>query len=101
MTNTQTFLLALGTGSALIAFWVAIRFPDRAPGDFRRAMLHVGAAMAIGYFAGDIFGALVQFGMLVTFSGIFVIVMPVLIYTFLSTAWFLKLAHDQFNRYSG
>jgi hypothetical protein len=90
----EVFLLALGVGSALIAFWVAIRFPDRGPGDFRRALIHIGIAMAIGYFAGDIFGAIVRYGVLVTFGGIFAIVLPALVYTFLSTAWFLKLAHD-------
>ena len=45
--TTEEFLLALGVGSALIAFWLAIRFPDRAPADFPRAMLHVGAAFAV------------------------------------------------------
>jgi hypothetical protein len=97
--TTETFLLALGVGSALIAFWLVVRFPDRAPGDFPRALLHVGAAIAIGWFAGDVFALVARHGLAVAFGGIFVIVLPVLVYTFLSAAWFLKLAHDMFARF--
>jgi hypothetical protein len=93
MTNIQIFLLALGTGSALIAFWVAVRFPDRQPGDFKTAMVHVVAALAIGWITPMIFGYVISFGRVAAMPAIFGILLPVLVYSFLSVAWFLKLAH--------
>ena len=93
------FLIALGVGSALIAFWLALRFPDRAPGDFQRAIVHVVMALVIGWFAPDLFAALVSHGYAVAFMAIFVILLPVLVYTFLAGAWFLKLAHDMLSQY--
>jgi hypothetical protein len=93
MTNVETFLLALGAGSAVIAFWIALRFPDRQPGDFKKAMLHVFAALAIGWMTPNIFGYVVSFGRDAALPAIFGILLPVLVYSFLSVAWFLKLAH--------
>jgi len=93
MTRIETFLIALGIGSALIAFWIALRFPDRQPGDFKRAMFHVFAALAIGWMTPNIFGYVVSFGRVAAMPAIFGILLPVLIYSFLSVAWFLKLAH--------
>jgi uncharacterized transporter YbjL len=97
--TTQTFLIALGIGAALIAFWLAIRFPDRAPGDFRRAILHVLLALGAGWFAGDLFTALVAHGFAVAVAAVFVVVLPVVVYMFLAGAWFLKLTHDTIARY--
>ncbi len=97
--TTETFLIALGIGSALIAFWLVVRFPDRAPGDFQRALVHVGIALAVGWFAPDIFAAIVAHGFAMAMTAVFVILFPVLVYTFLAGAWFLKLAHETFARY--
>jgi hypothetical protein len=97
--NTQNFLLALGVGSALIAFWLALRFPDRGPADMSRALVHVGAAIGIGWFAPDIFNVFVVHGDATALTGIFLILLPVLVYTFLSGAWVLKIVHDMFSAY--
>jgi hypothetical protein len=99
VTQTQTFLLALGVGSALIAFWLVVRFPSRAPADFRKALIHVGAAFAVGWFAPDVFGAFVTHGLAVAITAIFLIIFPVLVYAFLASAWFLRVAHDAFAGY--
>jgi hypothetical protein len=99
MINVQAFLLALGVGAAFIAFWVALRFPDRQPGDFRVAMFHVFAALAIGWMTPDIFGYVISFGRIAAMPAIFGILLPVLVYSFLSVAWFLKLAHGAIGRH--
>jgi len=93
MTSIEIFLMALGVGSALIAFWVAICFPDRQPEDFKAAMLHVFAALAIGWMTPNIFGYVISFGRVAAMPAIFGILLPVLVYSFLAVAWFLKLAH--------
>jgi hypothetical protein len=99
MTSTEIFLLFLGIGAALIAFWLVVRFPDRGPGDIRRALLHVGIALAAGWFAGDLLQAIVAYGYAVVLAGVFFIVLPALVYTFLAGAWVLKVAHDSIGRY--
>src|SRR2546423_1481931 len=98
MNPTEIFLLALGIGSALIAFWLVVRFPSRGPGDLRKALLHVAAALAIGWFAPNVFGIVASGDRLRTFVAIFFLLFPILIYMFLSGAWFLKLAHDAFGQ---
>jgi len=97
---TMSYLLvALGIGSALIAFWFVARFPERSPGDFTRALLHVGAALAIGWFAPDLFNAVAARGYTAALTAIFAVLLPVLFYTFLSGAWVLKLTHDMISHY--
>ena len=90
----HNFLLALGVGSALVAFWLVVRFPDRAPGDLVRALAHVCVAMLLGAVVPTVIGTINQFGWTPTLAAIFTVLMPVLIYTFLSGAWVLKLVHD-------
>ena len=98
MTNTETFLLALGAGAAFLAFWLVARFPDRAPANFRVAMIHVMASFGIGWVAPTAFGVAISFGRTAAFVAIFGILLPVLVYAFLSAAWFLKLAHDAISQ---
>jgi hypothetical protein len=94
MTSTEIFLLALSVGAALIAFWVVARFPDRVPANFKVAMVHVMAALAIGWITPTAFGVAISYGRTAAFGAIFVLLLPVIVYAFLSAAWFLKLAHD-------
>ncbi|MFY9579617.1 MAG: hypothetical protein WAQ33_09860 [Gaiellaceae bacterium] len=94
MTNIELFLLALGVGAALIAFWLVARFPERRPANFRRAMLHVVAALAIGWITPAAFGYVISYGRIAAMPAIFGLLLPVVVYSFLSVAWFLKLTHD-------
>jgi hypothetical protein len=93
------FLLALGIGAALLAFWFVVRFPDRGPANMRRALIHVGIAFAIGWFVPDVFSFVCTYGFDAAITGIFLLVFPVLFYTFLSGAWFLKVATDMIGHY--
>ena len=92
MTNTEDFLLALGVGAALIAFWVALRFPDRGPANFKVAFFHVAAALVIGWIAPAAFSVVIASGKAAAaMAGIFGVLLPVLVYCFLSVAWFLQI----------
>jgi hypothetical protein len=95
----HNFLLSLGVGSALLAFWFVVRFPDKAPANFTRALLHVGAALLLGPFTPLAVGALWAQGYTFALVSIFGVLLPVLFYTFLSGAWFFKLATDTIQRY--
>jgi hypothetical protein len=97
--SIQDFLLALGVGSALIAFWFVVRFPERCPANLRTALLHVAAALTAGWVAPDIFNAVSSHGLASAVAAVFTILLPALVYTFLSGAWVLKLVHDMFSAY--
>lgn len=97
--SIQEFLAALATGSALVGFWVAMRFPDRAPENMARALMHVLLSFGVGWAAADALTALVAYGKPAAFAAIFGLLLPALAYTFLAGAWFLKLAHGMFSRY--
>jgi hypothetical protein len=90
-------LLALGVGAALLAFWFVARYPDRGPADMRRALIHVGIAFAIGWFAPNMFTLFCTYGFRAAITGVFVLILPVIFYIFLSGAWFLKTATAAMN----
>jgi len=92
----QQFLAALATGSALIGFWVAARFPDRTPENMGRALLHIFLSFGLGWAAADALAVLTSYGKPAAFAAIFGLVLPALAYTFLAGAWFLRLAHGMF-----
>jgi hypothetical protein len=93
------FLIALGVASALLAFWFVVRFPNLGPEDSKRAMIHVGAALALGWFVPDIFNLICAYGYAAALTALFALVLPVVFYTFLSGAWWLRIATDAMNQY--
>lgn len=95
----QQLLAALAVGSALIGFWIALRFPDRGPNNFAIALLHVFVSFAVGWAAADALATLVGFGRTAVFAALFGFVLPALVYTFLAGAWFLKLAHGMISHH--
>jgi len=97
--TTYSFLVTLGVGSAFIAFWVAIRFPDRAPEDFQRALIHVVVALAAGWIAPFFTAKLFPLGFAAAMTALFAVLMPVLVYTFLSGAWVVKLAQERIGQH--
>jgi pimeloyl-ACP methyl ester carboxylesterase len=95
----HSFLIALGIGAALIAFWFAIRFPDRAPENLQRLLIHVAVVLAAGWLAPTLTAPLISAGFPTMMAALFAVALPVLIYTFLAGAWVLQLLHQTFSRY--
>jgi VIT1/CCC1 family predicted Fe2+/Mn2+ transporter len=95
----HNFLLSLGIGSALLALWFVMRFPDRTPENFTRALMHVGAALLLGPLTPHLVARLWAQGYAFALVSIFGVLLPILFYTFLSGAWFFKLATDTIQRY--
>ena len=95
----HNFLLSLGVGSALLALWFVVRFPDRTPESFPRALMHVGAALLLGPVTPHLVAALWFHGYAFAMTAIFAVLLPVLFYTFLTGAWFFKLATETIARY--
>jgi hypothetical protein len=95
--SLDNFLLALGVGSALIALWLVVRFPDKTPDSYGVALLHVCVALLLGPAAAHLTPVVWNRGY--PLAAIFLVLLPVLIYTFLTGAWFFKLANDTLQRY--
>jgi hypothetical protein len=93
----HNFLLSLGVGSALLALWFVVRFPERTPADFPRAILHVVVAMVLGPITAQL--AVLVWNRGFPMAAIFGVLLPLLVYTFLSGAWVFKLATDALHRY--
>jgi hypothetical protein len=93
----ESFLIALGVGSALIALWVVNRFPDRSPGGYASALLHVCIALLLGPAASHTAPVIWNRGH--PLVAIFCVLLPVLVYTFLTAAWFFKLANETIHGY--
>src|SRR6266849_860063 len=93
------FLVGLAVGSALIGFWIALRFPDRGPTTIHFAVFHVLASFAVGWAAAVALAVITGFGRTAAFAAIFGLVLPALAYTFLAGAWFLKLAHGMIGHH--
>jgi hypothetical protein len=89
------FGVSLVLGAAAIAAWIAVRFPNLKPERLGMIILHVLVAMVLA--------RLVPFGILLPVSesaavqlmaGIFVVALPVLVYTLLATIWLLRVAQN-------
>jgi hypothetical protein len=95
--SLSSFLVSLFIGSALLALWFIVRFPDRSPSDFGRALLHVSAALLLSPMTTRL--AVVVWNRGYPLAAIFGVLLPLLFYTFLSGAWFFRLATETIHRY--
>jgi hypothetical protein len=80
--------------AAVVAIWIVVRFPERAPTEFRRALIHFGVSMVGMYVVAPILqhdlASLPQpFQM---YLSVFGVLLPSLIYRFVATIWLLRLA---------
>jgi len=85
--SNELFVLALGVGAALLAVWIHARYPGLAPERMRKTLIHVGAAFVLVKLTPSL-GA----SSWTVFAGVFLLVLPVLVYLLLCTLWMLKHA---------
>ena len=91
--TTQTFVLALATGCALLALWVEVRFPKLAP----EGLLRIFANMLVAVVGMHVAAHLVTLGAdqpVTRFGSVFLLALPALTYVFLSTIWVLRLVQS-------
>lgn len=84
--SNQLFLVALAASAGLLAVWIHARFPSLAPERMGKTILHAGVAFLLlrltpGF--GDSPVAL--------FVGVFLFVLPALVYALVCTIWMLKI----------
>jgi fructose-specific phosphotransferase system IIC component len=96
------FVVVLVIGAAGLALWFDHRFGRLAPGDIRKTMFHVLAALiAINVVVrGGLAVTLVPGDVARTMLGIFGIALPGLVYSFLVGVWVIRRTQEAFSRYS-
>jgi hypothetical protein len=80
--------------AAVLAIWIVVRFPERAPTELRRALIHFGVSMVGMYVISPILqhdlASLPQPFQL--YLSLFGVLLPSLVYRFVATIWLLRLA---------
>jgi hypothetical protein len=87
------FLLILAAGAAFLASWLLARLPEWSPAGHRRALLHFGASLALVWTAGNVIEPLSARGLVPALAGLFLLVLPALVYSWFAVAWILRLFH--------
>jgi hypothetical protein len=98
--NGPEFLIALTLGAFALALWINQRFPGIAPEELKTAVLHVGAALLVGQAVVPLVHSLLpDMGVVATaLVMIFLIGLPALVYSLLSSIWIIRLAQAAFRR---
>jgi hypothetical protein len=90
--SVGVFLVLVVLGGAAVAVWINTRFPKLAPGELRRAMIHVGVSLVVAQLVVPLLmKSVVALGtpMAILFA-IFGIAFPALTYCLLSSLWIIK-----------
>jgi len=95
--SSGLFIIALGIGSALLAFWVQFRFPDRAPQTFGWAIVHLVVTGVLAQLTKAVFGS-VDLQPLGTMALVFGLALPTLVYAFAAGMWIIRIAQGMLGR---
>jgi hypothetical protein len=89
-----TFSVLFVAAAATLAIWIVVRFPERAPTEFLRAMIHFGVSMVGLYLlvpvldsALDVVAQPYQ-----AHLSLFAVLLPAFVYRMVSVIWILRLA---------
>ena len=86
--SKDAFLFALVVGAALLALWVAMRFPEQGPSTISKAFLHVGAAMLVSALLSPAMAFVAGGGGI--FLAVFGVALPAFTYMFLAGIWLTR-----------
>jgi hypothetical protein len=86
--SNGTFVLVLTVGAALLAVWFDLRLPKLAPVTLKRVLLHVALALVGLQLIPGIAASVTMY------LALFAIVLPALVYTFLTALWFIRIAQS-------
>jgi len=83
----------IGLGAGAIALWIDVRFPQLAPQEMAKAVLHAAASLAVGYATSPAIRALVAYeDQRLTLLAIFGLAFPSILYCLLAGIWVIRLA---------
>lgn len=85
--SNGVFVLGLAAGAGMLALWIHVRFPSIAPERMGKTLLHAAIAFALLQLLPGFGGS-----PMTLFAGVFLLVLPALVYALLCSIWVLKLA---------
>ncbi len=95
--SSGSFVIALGIGSALLAFWVQFRFPNLAPQTLGWAIFHIVVTAVLAQLTKAVFAG-VELQPVGTLALVFGLALPTLIYGFVAGMWLIRIAQGAMGR---
>jgi hypothetical protein len=93
--SSQHLLSIFALGTAALALWSFVRWPDAAPETIKAAVLRLLLAVALFQVGSAVLDMGVEAAPSLTVPIVVGAVIPVLTYAFLAAIWFMKLCADQ------
>jgi hypothetical protein len=90
----SAFLVFLAAGAGLLAAWVLVRFPERYPSRFRKALIHFSISLLLVWAAPNAVEAFSGASALPAVTAVFLLLLPPLVYAWLSARWILRIIHE-------
>lgn len=87
--SNELFVLALAVGAGLLAMWIHVRFPALAPERLGKTVLHTGIAFVLLKLTPGLGESVTAM-----FAGVFLFVLPTLVYALLCSIWMLRHAQS-------
>jgi hypothetical protein len=89
-----TFSVLFVAAAAALAVWIVVRFPERAPTEFLRAMIHFGVSMVGLYLVVPILDSALEVVAqpYQAHLSLFAVLLPAFVYRMVSVIWILRLA---------
>ena len=87
----SAFLLSLAAAAALLAAWLLVRFPGVSPRRPRQALTHFGISLTLVWAVPNAVALLPPLGLLPAVTTTLLLVLPVLVYAWLSVVWVLSV----------
>jgi hypothetical protein len=95
--SSASFIIALGIGAALLAFWVQLRFPKFAPETVSWAIFHLVATTVLAQLTAAVFSS-VDLQPRGTMALVFGLALPTLVYAFATGMWIIRIAQGMLGR---
>jgi hypothetical protein len=94
--SKDVFLLCFLVGSALLAAWVAVRFPRLGPASLTWAFFHIGLTFGVGLVLGPGMALVAGDGRVLL--ALFAVGLPAVTYMFLAGIWLLRVTQSSLPR---
>ena len=93
LVNAGIFLLAFAAGSAALALWFTVRFPNLSPGSLRATLIHVGISIGVAQLIVPVamHMLLAQGSRALALVAVCAIALPALTYCLLAAIWTMKV----------
>jgi hypothetical protein len=88
------FSVLFVAAAAALAVWIVVRFPERAPSEFLRAMIHFGVSMIGLYLLVPVLDSTLDVVAQPyrAHLSLFAVLLPAFVYRIVSVIWILRLA---------